>query len=154
MGFTLAEICVAMLLLILAATGAAQLSGIAIASVQGARLQTSTTVLASQKIEELRALPWSDPALTPSAAGSLDANVPGVVDYLDVRGVVTGAGSTPPSSARFIRRWSIRALPEDPSNALIVQVLATTMETERRARSPRRRLAGDALVTTVLTRPR
>jgi hypothetical protein len=58
----------------------------------------------------------------------------------------------PSATARVIRRWSIRALPEDPANSLVLQVLVTTVERERQARAPRVRLAGDALVTTVVTR--
>jgi hypothetical protein len=148
----LAEICVAMVLLVLAATGVAQLFGAAMASIQIARIQTSTTVLASQKVEQLRALGWADPALAATAAGSLDGNVTGSVDYLDGRGLVVGTGAATPASARFIRRWSITPLPNDTANALILQVLATTVEIDRRARAPRRRLAGDAVVTTILTR--
>jgi hypothetical protein len=141
-----------MTILILAVTGVVQLFGIATVSTQMARIQTSSAVLASQKVEALRALMWSDSALSQTAAGSLDSDSTGAVDYLDVRGVVVGAGAVPPASARFIRRWSIRPLPEDSTNALILQVLVTTVEADRRARAPRRRLAGDALVTTILTR--
>ena len=153
-GFTLVEACVAMSLLVVAATTAAQLFGVAIASTQVARLQTSTVVLANQKLEALRALSWPDPALSPTVADALDSDILGSVEHLSVRGVIVGTDLAPPSTARFVRRWSIRPLPEDPANALIVQVLVTTLEVERRALRPRRRLAGDALVTSILARPR
>jgi type II secretory pathway pseudopilin PulG len=153
-GFTLVEACIAMSLLVLAATAAAQLFGVAIASTQVARLQTSTVVLANQKLEALRALSWPEPALSPTVADALDSNMPGSVEHLSARGVVVGTDLAPPPTARFIRRWSIRALPEDPANALIVQVLVTTPEVEQRALLPRRRMAGDALVTTILARLR
>ena len=151
-GFTLAEICVAMGILVLAATGVAQLFGVATASMLAARVQSSTTVLASQKVEAFDALKWSDPGLSATPAASLDSNISGAVEYLNAQGVLVGAGTAPPASARFIRRWSIAPLPEDASNALIVKVLVTTVEVDRRTRSPRRRTAGDALVTTILTK--
>ena len=174
-GFTLAEICVAMALLVVAATGVGQMFGVAMRTTQGARVQTSTTVLASQKVEQLRALLWtvaadgsprsdwttdvaSEPAadggagLTASPANSLDDNVAGYVDYLGARGDWVGAGPTPPPTARFIRRWNIRTLSENPERSLILQVLVTTVEQDRLARAPRQRLAGDALIATVLSR--
>lgn len=174
-GFTLVEVCIAMMLLVLVATGVAQLFGVAMKATQGARVQTSTSVLASQKLEQLRALQWtldvdgrplsdrtSDVAVEPSTndgsglstspANTLDASTDGYVDYLSSRGEWVGTGATPPATARFLRRWSIQPLPEDPDNSLILQVLVTTVERDRHASMPRRRLAGDALVTAVLTR--
>jgi prepilin-type N-terminal cleavage/methylation domain-containing protein len=174
-GFTLVEVCVAMALLALAASGLAHMCAVAIRATQEARLQTSTTVLAGQKLEELRGLRWTvaadgsrvsdrttdlavDPAagggrgLSASPADSLDANVPGCVDYLTAGGEWAGTGPAPPATARYLRRWSIRPLPEDPDDTLILQVLVTTVERDRRAATPRQRLAGDALVTSILTR--
>jgi hypothetical protein len=138
-------------------------------------VQTSTTILASQKLEQLRALTWSvdanglpvsdrtsdlsfDPVTTggsglrPSPTTALDANTPGWVDFLNARGQWVGTGTNPPATATFIRRWAIEPLPEDPADTLILQVLVTTVVRERQARGPRARLAGDALVTTVLSR--
>lgn len=174
-GFTLVEICVAMALLVLAAMGVAQLFGVAMKATQGARVQTSTSVLASQKLEQLRALQWTvgagglplsdwtsdvsvepstngGPGLSTSPANTLDVSTDGYVDYLSSRGEWVGTGATPPAAARYLRRWSIQPLPEDPGNTLILQVLVTTVERDRQASVPRRRLAGDALVTTVLAR--
>ena len=174
-GFTLIEVAVAMLLLMVAATGVAQLFGIAISAAESARVQTSATLLAIQKLEQLRALAWTtdasgaplsdrdtDVAVVPTTSGgpglnasspnSLDVNTPGYVDYLSTRGVWLGAGPVPPRQARYIRRWSVQSLPEDPADTLILQVLVTTVARDARALTPRRRLQGDALVTTVLTR--
>jgi prepilin-type N-terminal cleavage/methylation domain-containing protein len=174
-GFTLVEVCVAIGLLALAASGVAQMFGVAMRATEGARVQTSTSVLASQKIEQLRALVWTvgadgsglsdrttDLAVEPmtsggrglsaSPANALDTNSAGCVDYLTARGDWAGTGAAPPATARYIRRWSIRPLPEDPNDTLIVQVLVTTVERDRHAATPRQRLAGEALVTSVLTR--
>ncbi len=174
-GFTLIEICVAMALLALAATGVAQMFGVAIAATEGARVQSSTTMLASQKLEQLRALTWAvdagglplgdgttnlavephttgGPGLSISPSNVLDVSTAGYVDYLSFRGEWVGTGATPPATARYIRRWSVRPLPEDPGNTLILQVLVTTVGRDRQAHGPRRRLAGDALVTTIVSR--
>ncbi len=173
-GFTLVEICVAMMLVAIVATGVAGLCTLAIAVCDAARVQTSATILASQKIEQLRALTWTidaagavvsdrtsdlsrDPASTggaglgPSPADSLDANVGGYVDYLNTSGEWVGTGASPPPLARYIRRWRVRPLAGDP-DALVLQVLVTTTRQDRLAPRPRSRLAGDALVTSVLMR--
>lgn len=178
-GFTLLEVFIAMMLLTVMALGVAQLFGLAIRSTQAARYQTSTTILASQKLEQLRALTWgfdttglglpvSDTSsdltvepvgnggqgLNPSPGNALNANTPGYVDYLNARGQWVGTGPTPPNTALYIRRWSITPLPTNPNNTLILQVLVTTVHRERQAAGSgtRRRLADDALVTTIKTR--
>lgn len=174
-GFTLLEVCVALLLLTLAITGAAQLFALAIHANASARVQTSTTILATQKMEQLRGLTWSvdsagipvsdtasdlsfDPVtgggtgLGASPSTTLDSNTPGWVDFLNARGQWIGTGPTAPPTAMFIRRWAIAPLPEDPADARILQVLVTTVVRDRQARRPRMRLAGDALVTTILSR--
>jgi prepilin-type N-terminal cleavage/methylation domain-containing protein len=174
-GFTLAEVCVAMALLAVASAGVAHMFVVAIRAAQAARIQTTTTVLASQKLEQLRALVWSSGAdgsplsdrstdlsaepptsggrgLSASPAGTLDTNVAGYVDYLTARGDWAGTGPAPPVTARYIRRWAVSPLPEDPGNTLTLQVLVTAVERDLRAATPRQRLAGDALVTTMLTR--
>lgn len=174
-GFTLIEICIAMMLIALAATGIAQIFTVAIMASDAARVQTSTTILASQKIEQLRALIWTvdvdgrrlsdrttNLAVEPSTGGgsglgaspvnTLDANTPGYVDFLNARGEWVGTGTVPPATARYIRRWCIQPLPEDPDSILVLQVLVTTVGRDRQAASPRRRLADDALVTTLRSR--
>lgn len=179
-GFTVLEVLMALLLLAIMALGVAQLFGVAIQATSGARHQTSTTILAAQKMEQLRALTWgfdtagsglpvSDTTtnlaqephtpdgggLNPSPAGSLNANTPGYVDYLDARGQRVGTGATPPGTAMFIRRWNIQPLPTNPNNTLILHVLVTTVKREASAPAvagARRRYADDALIVTVKTR--
>jgi hypothetical protein len=112
-----------MMLLSMVALGVAQLFGIAIQRNMAARYQTSTTVLAGQKLEQLRALtlgfdagqrtaghdmstdlttepPSSRGAgLNPSPANSLSTNTPGYVDYLDSRGNFWEPGCSAPDGA-------------------------------------------------------
>lgn len=179
-GFSLAEVLVAILLLGTLALGIAQLFGVAIRTGTSARQQTSTSILAAQKMEQLRALTWgfdddaqglpvsdttsnlsNEPftsdggGLNPSPVNSLDANTPGYVDYLDGRGQWVGTGATPPPAAVFIRRWSIRPVPTNPNNTLVLQVLVTTVQRETQVAAgpgPRRRQPDDALIATVKTR--
>jgi prepilin-type N-terminal cleavage/methylation domain-containing protein len=180
-GFTLVEVLVAILLMGIAALGVAQLFAVSIRAASAARNQTSTTVLAAQKMEQLRALTWgfdadgeglpvsdtttnlaNEPAtadgggLNPSPVGALDANTPGYVDFLNARGQWVGTGVAPPAGAVYIRRWSVRPLPTNPNNTLVLQVLVTTVMREREqpagGAGARTRQADDALIATVKTR--
>lgn len=179
-GFTLIEVLIAMLLLTIVSLGIVGMFGTAIRATQGARSQTSTSALAEQKLEQLRALTWGydgsgqnlpvtdtttdlslDPptsggeGLNPSPSTSLDSNTIGYVDYLDANGRWVGNQATPPAGAMFIRRWSIQPLPTNPNNTLVLQVLVTTVLRESNVQNggaARRRYSDDALVATVKTR--
>jgi len=177
-GFSLIEVLFAMVILMIAALGLAQMFAVAIQRNAGARHQTSTTVLGVQKMEQLRALTWgfdpinpgmpisdvstdlaSDPpggsgkGLNPSPTNSLDVNTQGYVDFLDKHGQWVGTGSTPPPTAQYIRRWSIQPLPTNPNNTLVLQVLVTPVYREQQqAGGTRTRQADDTLLTTVKTR--
>ncbi len=124
----------------------AQLFLVAAKANLSANTTTFATVLAQEKMEQLRGLTWGfdrlslpvsdfstditlDPAvpdagvgLTPSPANSLTSNVPGYVDYLDRFGQSLGGGANPPANTLFVRRWSIEPLPTNPNNTLIFQV--------------------------------
>lgn len=128
----------------------AHLFGLSTRSNLSARNTTYATVLAEQKLEELRALtygfdteglPVTDTSsntavspettsggrgLDPSPPTALQEDTTGYVDYLDEAGNKVGTGgNTPPGSAIYIRRWSIMPLPTNPNNTLIIQVLVT-----------------------------
>ena len=178
-GLTLIEVLIGMVVLSIAALGSAGLSAISLNMAAAARLQTTATVLAAQKMEQLRALAWRfadsgvllpvsdattdlshDPmaaggtGLSSSPGGTLLTNAGGYVDYLDKHGAWAGNGGSPPAVAVFIRRWNVARLPWSPSDALVLRVLVTTVvrDTHASLAPPRRRLAGDAMLVTVLTR--
>ncbi len=179
-GFSLAEVLVSMGLLTTVSLGVAQLFALSTRANHIARGQTSTTAMAEQKMEQLRALTWGfdingdglpvsdtttdlavEPSsgagagLNPSPSSSLDQNTAGYVDYLDENGVYVGTGTTPPDGSVFIRRWSIQPLPTNPNNTIVLQVLVTPIvnEANRTANpGPRQRLAGDAVLVSVKTR--
>jgi hypothetical protein len=165
-----------MLIIGATALGVVRLFAVATGSIVAARLETTATVLAAQKTEQLRSLAWwfqgtgilqpvSDVTTdlshdAPGAGGhglslssaSLDANTGGHVDFLDRHGQWVGTGSAPPPATVFVRRWSVTPLPASP-DSLVIRVLVTTVVRDLQAvPGPRRRLAGDATVVTVLTR--
>jgi type II secretory pathway pseudopilin PulG len=149
-GFTLVETMVAVGLLATALVTLAQLFAISTRSNIASRSTTYATVLAEQKLEELRGLTWgfdsdnlpmSDTTsntavlpeqpvggrgLEPSPLTALQENTAGYVDYVDQFGNKVGMGDAiPPDEAIYTRRWSITPLPTNPNNTLIIQVLVT-----------------------------
>jgi prepilin-type N-terminal cleavage/methylation domain-containing protein len=179
-GFTLIEVLVSVALLAVVALGAAQLVAISTNANFEARGQTSTALLATQKMEQLRGLTWgfddprtgvglpvsdittdvsTDPAggsgtgLNASPAGTLDVNTPGFVDYLDANGTWVGTGPAPVAGTHYVRRWAIEPLPTNPHNTLVLQVRATTLHRDlRRTSAAQGRAPGDTWLVSVKTR--
>ena len=178
-GFSLTEVMIAMGLLTTVSLGVAQLFAVSTRANQVARGQTSTTAMAEQKLEQLRALTWgfdltgnglpvSDtstnlsvypPAsngggLNPSPPEAIQRNTAGYVDFLDAGGTWLGTGMVPPDGTVYIRRWAIVPLPTNPNNTLVLQVLVTplTNDLTRQAAGLRTRLPGDSLLVSVKTR--
>ena len=133
-----------------ALTALGQMFALSVANNMAARAGTYATVLAAQKMEQLRGLTWgydslalplSDTStntalpvesptggtgLTPSPATTLTSNVGGWVDYIDQFGDIIGGGTTVPGKTVYIRRWSVEPLPANPTNTLVLQVIVTT----------------------------
>lgn len=178
-GFSLTEVTIAMGLLTTVSLGVAQMFAISTKANQVAKGQTSTTAMAEQKLEQLRALTWGfdltgnglpvsdtstnlavDPpaqngsGLNPSPGDSLRQNTAGYVDFLDAFGNYLGTGMAPPAGTVYIRRWAITPLPTNPNNTLVLQVLVTplTNELTRQGVAQRSRLPGDSLLVSVKTR--
>jgi type II secretory pathway pseudopilin PulG len=175
-GFSLAEVAVATGILATALVALAQLFAIAVNSNTSARNMTFATVLAEQKIEQLRALTWgfdelglpiSDTStnttvqpeqpnggtgLTPSPGDALLNNVDGYVDYLDATGQALGTGPTPPNGAVYFRRWSVEALPTNPNNTLIIQVMVGRIRDRSSVEGTNARFKEEARLMTVKTR--
>ena len=127
------EVLVAMALLCVAALGGLQLVAVGTEMMARARIQSVAATLASARMEQLRGLRFefddtrlrltdivtdlaADPpgggglGLSPYGSVSLDTNVPGYADFADGNGAVLGGGTTPPTGAVFVRRWSVDAL--------------------------------------------
>jgi hypothetical protein len=166
-------------ILAFAALSVAQLFAVATTANFSSKSQTSTTMLAIGKMEQLKSLTWgfdqsssnlglpvSDTTtdlslptptgggsgLNPSPPGTLDSNIPGYVDYLDADGVWMGNGASPPSGAFYIRRWAITPLPTNPNNTLVFQVHVTTVRQAALNQPGQRRWGQDSHLVSVKTR--
>ena len=150
-GFSLPDVLVATALLAVGLISLAQLFAVATANNSRARTVTFTTVLARQKMEQLRSLAWGfDPlgvpltdvstdtasgvdaasggtGLSPSPTYTLRHNTSGYVDYVDGFGNILGGGATPPIGTVYVRRWSVEPLAASPNDTLVLQVLATRL---------------------------
>lgn len=153
-GSSLIEVLVAT---VLATTATVALAGISLQTLRmnaDARSTTMSTVLASQKMEQLHGLMWAFDAfgtavsdtssdvtvtpalpsggvgLTPSPAGALSLNRPGYCDFVDANGASLGGGASAPPGARFARRWSIDRLTSS-DDSLLIQVSVTPVGSGR-----------------------
>jgi type II secretory pathway pseudopilin PulG len=149
-GFSLVEVLVATGLLATAIVSLAQIFALSTRTNLGSRTSTYATVLAQQKLEELRSLSWGfDPqglplsdtttdttvtpetaiggtGLAPSGDIALQQNTAGYVDYIDSYGnKMCCTGAAVPGDTIYIRRWSVSPLPTNPNNTLVIQVLVT-----------------------------
>jgi len=176
-GFSLLEVLMATTVLTVGLAALAQLFAISTRANFSAKITTIASVLAQQKMEQLRGLTWgydlvglplSDfstnvtvvseapsggNGLTASPADSLKQNVDGYCDFLDRYGTSLGGGDTPPAGTAYVRRWSIEPLPINPNNTLILQVLVT--QRKDRGADPTtstRRLPDEARVISVKAR--
>jgi prepilin-type N-terminal cleavage/methylation domain-containing protein len=175
-GFTLVEVLIALALFVAIATGIAQLCAIATRAAHASREHAAAVILAAAKMDQLRALEWSyalrppgDPlvlrtdvttnisvpslssdgrGLQPSPAGTLAANVPPYVDYLDREGRWVGNGVEAPRTAMFIRRWSVRPAGADGYRTLVIHVLVTTVAQDRSRGGPWYRRTGSEVLLT------
>jgi type II secretory pathway pseudopilin PulG len=145
-GFSLIETMVATLLLAVSLTSLAQLFALSTRANFTAKTTTTATVMAQQKMEQLRSLAWTlDPVnrlpisdfetnlatdpptsgggkgLSASPANALTDDVAGYVDYLDANGRALGGGGNAPNGTVWIRRWSVEPLPTN-TNTLVLQV--------------------------------
>lgn len=155
----------------------AQLFAMSVSSNTAAKNTTFATVLAEQKMEQLRALTWGfdaqglplsdtttntavDPetpnggtGLSPSPDNALRELTDGYADFLDRNGTILGGGTIAPNGAVYVRRWSIEPLPTNPNNTLIIQVLVGRLRDRGDADDGLvARLAEEARVVTVKTR--
>jgi hypothetical protein len=176
-GSSLVEAIVAVGLLAGALASLGQMLGLCIASNRSARAGSDATVLAQQKVEQLRGLAWgvdvtgapiSDSStntalavevptggtgLSLSPGNTLTSNTNGWVDYVDQSGNVLGGGTQAPAGAVYVRRWAIEPLPSNPSDTIVIRVLVRPVsrrEVEWRRSTARR--PDEAQIVSVKTR--
>jgi hypothetical protein len=177
-GFSLVEAVVASGLMAGALAALGQMFAISVANNRTARAGSYATVLAQQKMEQLRGLTWGFDALglpasdttsdtaapleTPSGgtglsaspSGTLSSNTDGWVDYVDDSGNVLGGGSSVLPGVVYVRRWAVEPLPSSPADTIVIQVFVTTRigRGAPGARSSSARLPDEAWLVTVKTR--
>jgi prepilin-type N-terminal cleavage/methylation domain-containing protein len=149
-GFTLIETMVALSIAAIALTALAQLLVIAVHADADARRASFASLLAVQKVEQLRSL-GAD--LDVQGSPSLDTNTPGACDFVDEYGRSLGTAATPPPGTVYTRRWSVERIPGQP-DSFVVQV-AVFPRTWRASGNPSggdARWLGGAHIVTVKTR--
>lgn len=178
-GFSILEVLVATTVLTVALAALAQLFGISTRANASAKNTTYASVLAGQKMEQLRGLTWGfDPlglpltdsttniavvpesptgghGLSPSPAGSLGRNSEGYCDFIDKSGNWLGGCKTPLLDAYYVRRWAVEPLPTNPNNTIVLQVLVTrnrSRGTADQTITTVKRLPDEARIVSVKTR--
>jgi type II secretory pathway pseudopilin PulG len=129
------------------------------------------TMLASQRLEQLRSLPFrfeegaagpervtdlatrlsgatssqDGSGLSPSPPATLIVSTPGYVDYLGPEGQWLGDGPGPPAGASFVRRWAVTPSLGWPDDGVLLQVVVAAIAAERRdgPRTTAQRRPGD-----------
>jgi prepilin-type N-terminal cleavage/methylation domain-containing protein len=109
-GFTLIEVMVAISLLAVGLVSLVQLALLARASDRSAALLTIASVLAQDKMEQLRAEEW------PAAASDF------CCEFFDAHGALLASGSSPPVGTAYVRRWAIEPVPFIPASACALRV--------------------------------
>ena len=134
-----------------ALTALAQLFVIADEATSGARRVSLASILAAQKIEELRT---ADLAAAQASAAALTTNVAGACDFLDQYGRSLGTGTTPVPGSLFVRRWSVEAFAADPDTFLVQAAVfpISWRSSDNPAASDARALGGAQLVTLIRRR--
>jgi type II secretory pathway pseudopilin PulG len=175
-GFSLIETLISVGLLATVALSVAQMFVMATQANLNAKGQTSATLLAEQKMEQLRGLTWGfdteglglpetdtttnltqDPptnngqGLNPSPANSLVTNVAGYHDFVDAYGAGLGSGGAVPAGTAFVRRWAVDPLPTNPNNTLVLQVQVTPISRDT-VRNGVPRLRDEVRLVSVKTR--
>ena len=81
-----------------------------------ARHLTSGSILATQKVEELRTVVAGSPAGVETRDG---------LEFIDRVGVAFPAGVDAAIHVSYTRQWSIHPLPSDPDRVSVIQVVVT-----------------------------
>ena len=111
-GFSLVETLVATSLLAGALVALAQFVGAAVQTGAVGSARAATTLIAIQKVEQIRALPWEVLAAMPAET----------TEYLDAAGHERCPGATAPcGDAMYVRRWTTAFAPFS-AGVLIIEV--------------------------------
>ena len=124
-GFALIEVLVATGVVAAGLLALAQLMAAAVAANTAARHDTVASMLAAQKVEELR---------TSGVPTPIDS-----IEHVDPWGRVIGTGESPPLGATHTRRWTIRPSPSGPPRLVVIDVTVEPLANTRGDTDGRRR---------------
>jgi prepilin-type N-terminal cleavage/methylation domain-containing protein len=122
-GFSLIEVLVALALVVVGLLGVASIVALSMQATRDARDRSVATLLATQLIETMQSDP-GEPAVSP--AGTLETNISGFFDVVDLSGRPYDDIARAPFSPPYVRRWSTgptAATGEVPAYELSVRVL-------------------------------
>ena len=142
-GFSLAETLIAVALLIGALLSLAQLFSAATAIVTTAHHLTAGSVLAAQKLEELRNVVSGSPSAIDTDGG---------IDYVDRVGMAASPGIDASTQVTYTRRWWIRPLAADPDHVSVIQVVVTPGAVREGTPAPIERRADEVVLVTMQAR--
>ena len=123
-GFALIEVLVATGIVAAGLVSLAQLMAGAVAVNAAARHDTVASMLAAQKVEELRT-----GSVLPIES----------VEQVDAWGRVIGSGESRPPGATHTRRWTIRPVPSGPPRLVVIDVTVEPLANARGDAAGRRR---------------
>jgi type II secretory pathway pseudopilin PulG len=110
---------------------------------------TTATLLALDKIEDLRA--GAIPG--PSPIDALDRNVPGFCDFFDALGTALGSGSGGiPAGTAFVRRWSIAMPAPVPGAETTIRVSVIPQRAGASVRQGAARYRGEVRLAALIAR--
>jgi prepilin-type N-terminal cleavage/methylation domain-containing protein len=151
-GFTLVEVMVALMILLVVSAGVLPLTLVATKTAENqGHLMSRTTEYAQDKLEQLLALaygdsvsdtrvfPASDTGGTGLAVGGSsdpDAPAPSYVDYLDINGTLLPAGDDTPPDWFYKRVWEIE-VPSDNLKRVTVTAIVRSSSTGGLGQIPR-----------------
>jgi prepilin-type N-terminal cleavage/methylation domain-containing protein len=141
-GFSLVETLVALALLAGALLSLARMFTTATAVVTTARHITTGTILAAQKLEELRVIASGFPS---------GPKVSGGIEFIDRRGAAA-ASVTASGPITHTRQWWIRPLPADPDQVSVIQVLVTPGSVRAGTPDSQPRRADEVFLATIQAR--
>ena len=136
-GFTLVEALVGLAFVAVLTAGLANLIVVATGLMRDARDDTNASLLAVQKIEQLRASISAGVSVASSPANALDEDTAGFSDRTDA----------------YVRRWRVAPLASDVSSRRVVQVrvlAARRLADEPIGANIRPRAPGEVLLTTIV----
>jgi prepilin-type N-terminal cleavage/methylation domain-containing protein len=112
-GFSLLEVVIATTVVAVALVSLAQLALLSRASDRAAAFITTASILAQNKMEQLRAAPFPDGGSTACC------------EFFGAGGVMLGNGPTAPVGTEYVRRWSIDPCAGCSDSARVLQVWVT-----------------------------